>query len=321
MRHKLQKGLIVLAVALMLLGLLTTTAYADLDAEPVDNIHGFSDSNPGAGPDHWWRQGWGRTLYPDLALTPPEGMDWKIDGYIIGMLYSVDRLPAVDTTGPLSDAVIDPTTPENYYRASFGGATDNTGPYGTNTENTIDMLGIYANPPFGGWGPPPAGAENPYEGQWFLHYRYFSTARFSLRTHTVSFGIDTTPPNPVHGLTIRTGLTSPPVTDWQPLTRAHITWTPAQYDALSGVGYYEVLVDDEPIIPEKDTLPQQGRVYAARGCPRRPPSPSRTCLPASTRSRSSPWTARPTAAWRQAATTTLTPIPPPCSSRVLSTAS
>ncbi len=28
-------------------------------------------------------------------------------------------------------------------------------------------------------------------------------------------------------------------------------------------GYYEVLIDDKPIIPEKNTLPEQGRVYAA----------------------------------------------------------
>jgi len=267
MKHRIQKALIVLAVALLLLGTLATTAYANLDSEPIDGIHGTTESNPGAGADHWWRQGWGRTLYPDFALSPPEGMDWRFDGYIIGMLYSVHRASAVDTDGPSSESVINSTTPDAYYRASFGGVTDNTGPYGTNTENTLDMLGIFANPPAGGWGPGDPAAAYPVEGRWYLHYRYFSTFRYSQRTHTVGFGIDTTPPRPVEGLRIRTGLTSSDVTTWQPLTRAHITWTPDEYDALAGVGYYEVLIDDKPIIPEKNTLPEQGRVYSAPWLP------------------------------------------------------
>jgi hypothetical protein len=265
MNHKLQKGLVVFAAALMLLGTLATTAYADLDSEPADGLHGASNSNPGAGVDYWWRGGWGTTLYPDFILNPPDGMDSKVDGWIIGMLYSVDRTPALDET--IVAGVIDTSTPEAYYRANFGSTTENRGPYGTNANNTIDMLGIFANPPGGGWPPSDPAAAQPVEGRWFLHYRYMSSLRYSTRVHTVGFGIDTTPPNPVAGLTIRTGVTSSAVTTWQPLVRAHISWTPNEYDALSGVGYYEVLVDDKPIIPEKNTLPDQGRVYSAPWLP------------------------------------------------------
>ena len=206
-----------------------------------------------------------------MALFPPQAMDYKVDGYIIGMLYSVDRTRSDCASGPVADAIIDPTAPDNYYRAAFGGATDNTGPYGTNAKNTIDLLGIYANPPVGGW---PLTATT-VEGQWYLHYRFMSSrdaspvASYSATVHTVPFGIDTTPPNPVTGLTVKTGLTSAPVTGWQPLTRAHITWDPKEYDALSGVGYFAVLVDDAPLIPETNTgsLPKEGRVYSAPWLP------------------------------------------------------
>ncbi len=267
MRHQLRMGFILLAAVGLLLGAFATTAYANLDDEPTDGMHAFSGSNPGAGEDYWWRQGWGRSLTPDFAFTPPEGMDYKFDGYIIGMLYSVDRSAVGEATGTVANSIIDTATPENYYLSTFGGTTNNTGPYGTNEDNTVDMLGIFANPPGGFW--PPSGLANPVEGQWFFHYRYFSTFRYSDNVHTIAFGIDTTEPNAVDGLTLRTGLYTPPVTGWQPQKRMHVSWTPAQYDALSGVGYYEVLIDDKPFLPEATSTPkpEQGRVYAAPWLP------------------------------------------------------
>lgn len=269
MSHKFRSGLIALVASMVLLCAFATTAYANLDSEPpLGTAHGASASNPGAGEDYWWRQGWGRTLHPDFALNPPEMMDYKVDGFIIGMLYAVDRTPAACTSDTIpATALINTSTPESYYRATFGGVTDNTGPYGTNADNTVDLLGIYANPPSGGWPPSDPDAAQPVEGQWFMHYRYFSNIRYSQTVHTFAFGVDTTPPNPVTGLTIRTGLTSPPVVGWQPLTRAHISWTPNEYDALSGVGYYEVRIDDKPIIPETTLVPRQGRVYSASWLP------------------------------------------------------
>ncbi len=277
MSHTLRRGLVLLTAILVLLGSIATTAYASLDDEPADGIHGVSASNPGSGEDAWWRQGWGQTLYPDIALYPPQAMDYKVDGYIIGMLYSVDRTRSNCASGPAADVIIDPTMPDNYYRASFGGTTNNTGPYGANANNTIDLLGIYANPPAGGW---PL-TTTTVEGQWYMHYRFLSSrnasplASYSGTVHTIPFGIDTTPPEPVTGLTVKTGLTSAPVTGWQPLTRAHITWDPLSmpsatpYDALSGVGYFAVLVDDAPLIPETNagSLPKQGRVYTAPWLP------------------------------------------------------
>ncbi len=271
MSNKLRRGLTVLAAAFMLFGVLTTTAYADLDSEMVAGTpHAVSGSNPGAGPDYWWRQGWGQTLYPDFAFNPPELMDYKVDGYIIGMLYNVDRDYAACTSETVSaTSLINTSTPGAYYNATFGGVTDNTGPYGTNTNNTIDMVGIFYNPPTGVWPLPDPDAAQPYEGQWYMHYRYYSTYRYSRAVHTIGFGIDTTPPSPVRGLQVRTGISSAPVTGWQPLTRAHITWDPDEYDGLSGVGYYEVLIDDKPLVPESTSTPNptQGRVYSAPWLP------------------------------------------------------
>jgi len=270
MGRKFLRGIALVAAVLGLLGALTATAYANLDSEPAGGIiHGSSASNPGSG-DSWWRQGWGRSLTPDMSLLPPEGMDEKLDGLIIGMLYNVDRTPSACATGTMANSIINTGAPENYYLSSYGGASSNAGPYGTNTENTIDLLGIYANPPLGGWPVAAPNTAQPVEGQWYLHYRYFSSRAsngFSDAVHTVSFGVDTTPPSPVTGLIIRTGLSSSPVTTWQPLQRAHVTWDPAAYDALSGVGYYQVLVDDKPLIPEKGASPEQGRVYSAPWLP------------------------------------------------------
>jgi len=269
MSHTVRRGLVLLTAMLVLFGMLAGTAYANLDDEPTDGIHGTSKSNPGAGEDTWWRQGWGQTLTPDFALNPPKNMDYKVDGYIIGMLYSVDRTPSACASGAAGDAIIDPTRPNNYYSASFGNTTNNSGPYGTNADNTVDLLGIFANPPGGVWPIPEV------EGQWFLHYRYFSSRNappldsFSATVHTVAFGIDTTPPRPVTGLTLRTGLYSAPVTGWQPQRRMHVSWDPMEYDALSRVGYYEVLIDDKPFMPESTSTPspKQGRVYSAPWLP------------------------------------------------------
>ena len=269
MSRTVQRGLVLLATMLVLFGMLASTAYANLDDEPADGVHGTSKSNPGAGEDTWWRQGWGQTLTPDFALSPPEAMDYKVDGYIIGMLYSVDRTYSKCASGAAGDAIIDSTRPNDYYSASFGNTTNNSGPYGTNADNTIDLLGIFANPPGGAWPIPTV------EGQWFMHYRYFSSRNapplgsFSATVHTVAFGIDTTPPRPVTGLTLRTGLYSAPVTGWQPQKRMHVSWDPMEYDALSRVGYYEVLIDDKPFLPESTSTPspRQGRVYSAPWLP------------------------------------------------------
>jgi len=274
MIHPLRRSLVLLAAVCVLLGAFASTAYANLDSEPTNGLHGFSESNPGAGEDYWWRQGWGRSLHPDMALTPPEGMDYIFDGYIIGMLYSVDRMESGCVTGTASDLIINRATPDNYDRASYGGATNNTGPYGMNTDNTIDLLGIYYDRIAGG------AIDPSIEGRWYVHYRYFSSREstknpdgsyvdpnfgYSDAVHTVGIGIDTTPPRPVQGLRIRTGVNSPDVTTWQPATRARISWTPGEYDDLSGVGYFEVLVDGKPLVPESTATPtpQQGRVYSA----------------------------------------------------------
>jgi len=268
MSHTVRKGFALLAAMLVLFGTLaTSTAYAGLDDEPTEGLHAASKSNPGAGEDYWWRQGWGRTTEPDFMFFPPDAMDYKVDGYITRMHYSVDRLISATGTSTEAQSTIDMSLP--HYSGVFGNTTNNTGPYGTVPENTVDMWRIVENPPLGFWPPNDPDAASLVEGQWYMYYRFESSKRLSTNVHGIAFGIDTTPPRPVTGLTLRTGLYSPPVTTWQPRTGVHISWDPAQYDDLSEVGYYEVLIDDRPVVPESTSTPtpKLGRVYSAPWLP------------------------------------------------------
>jgi hypothetical protein len=229
-----------------------SSAFADIDGTPTPTL-GTSSSNPGAGSDFWWRQNWGNTLYPDFELNPPTPFLETSDGYLLGTLYNVDRSWAT---------AINPMLPSTYYRDTFPTGISAIG--GTNTNSTLDLLGIYQNPPAGGWPLPTAGMSSVLEGQWYYHYKFYSDRALQAGQWTIPFGVDLTPPTAVTGLHIRTGLTTSDVTTWTPSSRAIINWDPAAYDKLSGVGYYQVLIDDKPYIPETSaTPPAEGRVYTA----------------------------------------------------------
>jgi hypothetical protein len=244
--------MITLAVMFLMCGVLTSQAFATLEDTPTP-VLGTSGSNPGWGADSWWRDGWGNSFYPDFELNPPGGTwDENVDGYLLGTIYAVDRSDAT---------VIDTSTPDAYYRDSFPVAITSIG--GTNLTNKLDMLGIYMNPPAGGWPAAQAGAKGPLEGSWHYHYTFYSNFRYQSGQWDLNFGIDQTPPRAVTGLRIRTGLTSSDVTTWTPARRALVSWDASQTDDLAGVGYYQVMVDDRPLIPETSSTPTQGRVYSS----------------------------------------------------------
>lgn len=227
-------ALFALTVALVL-GTGVGAAHALLNDVPVPV--GTSGSNPSAGPDAWWRMGWGNSVYPDFTLTPPSVTDPE---FIVGTLYVVDRDPAT---------LIDTTQPDQYYRTARG--------TGTNLSQILDLPGTLAYPPFGG----------SIEGMWYFHFKYFSNLAYASTQFDIPVGVDVTPPAAVVGLNASPalGITGDPDV-WVASTRAHLTWTPGMYDALSGDAYYQVLIDDQPIVPE-DGGSTQGRVYSIPGLP------------------------------------------------------
>jgi hypothetical protein len=220
-----------------------------------------SSTNPGAVPkdatvDTWWRKGWGRDVYPSFRISVP-AVDSPPE-YVLGLLYRVDRNAAT---------VIDTSVSGDYYLSPIGTQTDNL--------LVLDLpaaLALEASPAV-----LPPGAADPMEGEWRLHYKFFSnslSAPWDTTQHDVLFGIDVTRPEPAAGLEVRAGVGAPVLTDgdWVPSSRAHLTWadgpyTDGQYDSLSGDAYYQVLLDDVAIIPDSATSPSRGRVYCVPPIP------------------------------------------------------
>ena len=259
MTRTLRRLVVVCLVALALFGLYASTAFATLEDTPTPTM-GTSSSNPGWGADYWWRGYWGNTLYPDFELNAPGAWDEKLDGYLLGSIYTIDR-----TLAPLRSTYIDTRTPEAYYRDNFPTAITAVG--GTLAAHTLDMLGIYMNPPSGSWPATETGAHSPLEGHWYYHYSFYSNSRYQYDSYTIPFGIDLTPPRAVTGLHVGTGLAHSNVTTWTPATRAYISWDASETDDLSGDGYFQVLVDDKPLVPETSATPTLGRTYQIPGLP------------------------------------------------------
>jgi hypothetical protein len=97
-----------------------------------------------------------------------------------------------------------------------------------------------------------------------LQYKGFLDSGWAeSATNIVKFGVDVTPPSTVDSLT------ASPTTDTAQAggvtagTRIHVTWRTKDYDALSGVAYYQVLLDGEKVIPNEGD--DQGRVFDLAG--------------------------------------------------------
>lgn len=253
---------VVLAATVAVLFLLAGSAWANLDSQPAKGILGSSRTNPSPPADAaeyadlWWRQGWGNSVMPQIYLNPPESMLPTVDGVIIGTLYTIDQAPGTS---------VNASNPQNYDFSTYGGTSFNVGPYGTNQAGTFDLLTVAIN------------LSRPPEGTWYMHYKFVSTMRASSTTLHAQFNIDRTPPSQVSSVTISSDVSGPPVatstsSTWTPSSRAVIKWQAGEQDVLSlvansGVAYYQVLVDDQPFVPESTTTPVQGRVYSAPWLP------------------------------------------------------
>ncbi len=226
----------------------TPSPIEDVDLQ-FEDFKVFSATNPSdpKDPEAWWRQAWGKTMFPQFNVEPPSVKVEDV-GHIIGLLYSVDR------TG----GTIDPSRPSNYFRTSRGDST--------NLSQVIDIGGILNAPPTGGWPPLTPGASKPEEGRWFWNFSFTTSRGYTgSTTNHVVFGIDRTSPAAVESLTVSPSMNPAAAGGWTASSRAHISWRPKQYDALSGVGYYQVLIDDQPVIPNSPQAPSQGRVYDVPG--------------------------------------------------------
>jgi hypothetical protein len=258
MTRTLRRFVAVLSVVLALQFMVTSAAFADLDLPPLDGIYGTTKTNPYPPPedpsyaDYWWRQGWGTSLRPQISLNPPESMVATQDGLIIGTLYTVNQTPVT---------AINSAAPQNYDFSTWGGTTQNTGPYGPGQDGSFDLAAIAA-----------AAGATP-EGVWYLHYKFVSTFRASTLSMHLPFKIDHTAPSRVASITLSTTVSGAPVASETTSTltassRAVVKWTAGEQDTLSliansGVAYYQVLVDGEPYVPESDEAPEQGRIYSA----------------------------------------------------------
>jgi hypothetical protein len=167
------------------------------------------------------------------------------------MIYDLRRAPEL----------IDAGKPDAYFRSW----RPQTGTWSTHMDTTLDLTSVMAYPPPGGWPAPEPGAEQAIEGTWYLQYKGFLNNGWAeSATNVVKFGIDLTPPSTVDSLT------ASPTTDTAMAghvsagTRTHITWLGKDYDALSGVAYYQVMLDGAKAIP-LDTGDTQGRVFDIPG--------------------------------------------------------
>jgi hypothetical protein len=245
------RAVLVIALAALVVGIFAGQAWASVDDTPTPSL-GYSNTNPNPGwgvADYWWRLGWGQSVYPEFLLTGPP-MNALTEGVVLGVIYVVDRSPLT---------VIDTSTPWAYDVGYHGGA--GAGDFGTNTDMTIDLMSTW----FPDGGPVPA---VPLEGQWYLHYCFFSNQGIYGRQWDIPFGVDTTVPGAVTGLKITPSLASASaLTTWTAQSRGVIKWDPDFYDIGSGVGYYQILLDGQPYIPELTTGPARGRVYEMFGVP------------------------------------------------------
>jgi hypothetical protein len=202
--------------------IVTALAAASALAAPLTIPPGVTSvSNPDG-----WRGGWGSSLYPDYALSMPAGsMFW----------YLVDRNPATVVT-TVSGTPFSPVAG------------------GTLFSGTLDIEGTYNYAPSGS-----------IDGTWTLHVLP-STYASGVVTYgaqiDVPVGIDRTPPLPVTGVLLRpdgSAIAGTSVVGRG--TRATVSWSGLDYDALSGTAYYSVYVDGVVRLSGPNFLPSTDPPY------------------------------------------------------------
>lgn len=210
-----------------------------------------STTNPGTGLA-WWRVGsvtqdattyaqvpWGNSLYPDLNIPGPDGTALLgatvgESELILGLMYRFGRVRS-----PFDPMVpgFDQTSVDYIWGYTV---VDN----GIHT--TYDVLGRYSIDPLKYTATVP-GQRLPYEGVWTLDYSFIGTGTVSP-SYPMIFGVDLTPPLAVTKATVKPYPTYVgPTGIWFPQTYGVAMWEDKEYDALAGVGAYEVKVNGTPL--------------------------------------------------------------------------
>lgn len=242
MKRHAARFAVTIALATLVLGMFATNAFAAITDVPIPA--GESATNPGAldGADSWWRSGWGLTASPQYKLNTP-----SVDSFtkVTGFYYLVDS-SKVTTLGPLF-----PASAMNFSAM----------PTGTHMGGTLDLQASLLYAAVTGGHPLEPGATSPIEGHWYFHYIFVDNRGEWGTPLMASLGVDNTKPAAVTGLKAspNDGVWAPGAVS--PTSRVKLTWDLNQYDSLSGVAYYQVLIDGKPVIPESATSPTQGRVY------------------------------------------------------------
>jgi len=222
-------GAVVLGVLLVALAAPISAQAAQLrvSAVPSSSVDVTTTTNPIG-----WRDGWGNTLHPMFGVT-------GFEDAVGGLFYQIDRTPgamlATDT-------------------ASLAGYSRTVVPTGTHFDQTLDISGVFAFPPPGGWPAPPAGSTDPREGMWYWHILPYSLDSSSAALVFdpqiyVIFGIDVTPPRPVQSVGVSPNASiAASSTAVGVGSRVTVSWQGAQYDALSGTGYFSVYLDGARVV-------------------------------------------------------------------------
>lgn len=254
--HRRLLGFIALLVALSTFG--PAVVWAALEDDASHNATTKTNPWDDADPAVYWRKGWGKSLFPELTLTPSTDTTVELGarGYDTSNFVSPSGNNQVPTQGfyylidRSLNSVPAPSAPQVNISPDAAGST---------LDHTFDILGVYNNPPTGGWNYTAPGLTQPYEGIWYVHIRWFNQYRLEDATGTVTFrlGIDATPPGaiPQSSLLALPFMydTQQAAPDWSDVNRRSLTWPNSYqplvgYDALSGIGLYRVRVNgDDPI--------------------------------------------------------------------------
>ena len=201
---------------------------------------GESPTNPDAISDSEtnWRRGWGNSTTVEYLLNLPQ-VNWAEEGHIRHVHYRFDRDPDAFTE-------VVPNGPRVDMSTVF--------PTDTRVQVRKDLVSHWFQEPASAWNyTAMPGQKHPWEGTWYLSWRFEADGPESgesiLASETIGpypLGIDATPPMQVRKLTAKpseryTG----PTGLWTDSQQAYVFWEDAQYDELSGVAYFEVQVDRE----------------------------------------------------------------------------
>ncbi len=228
------RAVLIVALAIAVVVGPAAQAYGTINDFPMPL--GYSSTNPNdpTDPEVWWRRdpvngwGWGNATHPVFEMNTPEVPETE---HVLGFIYEVNR----NAVGDLDES-------------NAAAYSHSPQPNGTVINGSLDIPGIYAYPPAGGWPAMTPGARFGYEGMWYMHMNFYSSSAMATRTIDFGFGIDVTPPAPVRKMAAKPSAAyQGPVNVWFPTTRSHVIFEDLEYDSLSGTARYHISLNGEEV--------------------------------------------------------------------------